>query len=694
MHPNKFLFIFAAGLTSVQLQANTRPNFVWFMTEDVSADYLSLYNALGQGALTPNVRKLAQEGVIFNNAFSNAPVSSPARSTIFSGCYANKLGVGLHRKYQAVDLPSTLKMFPAYLREAGYYTTNSDKKDYNYKETSGTWDIGAAADDAWRTRSVATQPFFHVLTSILSHESKMHFSPSVMNETPTRYSPDSVVVAPNHPNTPLFRYSYAYFYDRIDDADAKLGELIDRLREDEVLDDTFIFYFGDNGGTLPGTKGYATEMGLHVPLVVYVPKNWRDSINLHINSRVNGFVSFIDFAPTLLHLAGIEPPKLMDGKPFLGKDVTAQEVENKNESYGYGDRFDELYAFTRTLRKGNFNYIRNFQPYHPEGLFVNYRYKMAAFEEWKDMYDQGTLNNIQRRFFEPQSPEELYDISVDPYETNNLAYQSAYSGKLHELRNQLSAKMIELNDIGMYPESEWIEKAGSTPYVYSFQNALKIQKYIAVANLMFLPFSEAKPAIELALQSNDPVEKYWGLTVCCYFGEEAVSLKNLAVPLLNHASVYVAGRAIVFLTLLQEINTTTSVYNLLKKANTNPKKIQILNDAAFLKNKFGYVFDFTGINIGTNGDVVNRAKYLASQYFTAAYDDETINLKLWVNANQLFIRQQSPEKVTIQVFNTQGQLLMSDEFSILEYSKKYNFEGISIVTVRNESSQSVFKLVI
>ncbi|MFA5417294.1 MAG: sulfatase [Bacteroidales bacterium] len=694
MHPNKILLIFAAGLVSAQSEANTKPNFVWFMTEDVSADYLSLYNALGQGASTPNVRKLAQEGVIFNNAFSNAPVSSPARSTLFSGCYANKLGVGLHRKYQAVDLPATLKMFPAYLREAGYYTTNSDKKDYNYRETTGTWDNGAAAEDAWRTRPVATQPFFHVLTTMLSHEGTMHFSSSAMTEIPTRYNPDSVVVAPNHPNTSLFRYSYASFFDKIDDADAKLGQLIDRLKVDGVLDDTFIFYFGDNGGTLPGTKGYVTEMGLHVPLVVYVPLNWRDSINLPVNSRVSGFVSFIDFAPTLLRMAGIDPPAMMDGQAFLGKQVNAQELENRNESYGYGDRFDELYAFTRTLRKGNYNYIRNFQPYHPEGLFVNYRYKMAAFNEWKSMYDQGILNDVQRRFFEPQQPEELYDISVDPYETNNLATQPAYAGKLLELRNQLSAKMITLNDIGMYPESEWIEKAGSAPYVYSFQHALNIQKYITVANLMFLPFSDARPAIELALQSDDPVEKYWGLTVCSYFGEEAVSLKDLAVPLLSHPSVYVAGRAIVFLSLLQEVNTTTSVYNLLKKANTNPRKVQLLNDAAFLKDKFGYVFDFTGISTGTNGDVVNRVKYLTTPELTTVDNSKSVNMKLWVNDNQLFIHQQCPGKATIQVFDTKGVMLMSDEFSNLEYSKKLTFKGLLIVAVKNETSQSVFKVVI
>ena len=161
---------------------------------------------------------------------------------------------------------------------------------------------------------------------------------------------------PNHPNTKLFRYTYATFYDRIQDSDKELGELMNMLEADGELDNTFIFYFGDNGGSLPGSKGYTTETGLNVPLVIYVPKKWRNKLSLKIGTRTNGFVSFMDFGPTLLHLAGISVPKEMDGIPFLGEDISLQKLEARDEVYGYGDRFDELYAFNRTLRKGNFKY--------------------------------------------------------------------------------------------------------------------------------------------------------------------------------------------------------------------------------------------------------------------------------------------------------------------------------------------------
>ena len=603
-------FYATASVVPFQLMAQ-KPNFVWFMTEDVSSYYLSLFSGNGQGAETPNVRKMAQEGIIFNNAFSNAPVSSPARSTIFTGCYANKLGVGLHRKAQVVDLPEELKMFPAYLREAGYFTTNSTKKDYNCRETIDMWDNGVAAEDAWRTRPDKSKPFFHVVTNMLSHEGALHFPLSSLTDKKTIYDPGKVLLDPNHPNTELFRYTYASFFDKIDESDIKFGEMMDKLKADNELDNTFVFYFGDNGGAMPGTKGYTNERGLHVPLVVYIPLKWRDKIDIPINSKVNGFVNFIDFAPTLLRLAGLQIPRMMDGKPFLGTDIKLTELEDRDETYGYGDRFDELYAFTRTLRKGNFKYVRNFQPYQSAGLFNNYRYEMEAFKQWRELFEQRKLNAVQSHFFEVQKPEELYDISSDPYETINLVENANFKKKKEELRALLSNKLISLNDVGLYPESEWIAKAGSKPYEYTNLHKRQIQEYISIANLMFVPFSEAKRDIEKALQSTDPVAKYWALTVCSFFGKDALSMKHLSFYLLNDPTVFVSSRAIVFLSLLECIDTQKIVLDLLKRTSTDSQKVLVLNDAAFLKEKFGYTFDLKALKLGSDKDVKNRILYLS-----------------------------------------------------------------------------------
>lgn len=613
---NKLLICCTLGSNAAFMVAQSqeaRPNIVWFMTEDVSSYYLSLYNNDGQGASTPNVRRMAQEGIIFNNAFSNAPVSSPARSTLITGCYANKLGSSFHRREQPVEMPGDLKMFPSYLKDAGYYTTNSTKKDYNCVETPNMWNDGKAPVDGWRNRPDKTKPFFHVLTSTLSHESTSHFPLSALSTKKTSYDPSRVIVAPNHPNTELFRYTYAKFFDDIDKADAKLGEMMEQLKEDRELDNTFIFYFGDNGGILPGSKGYTYETGLHVPLVVYIPKKWRDKINLPIAGRVNGFVSFVDFAPTMLHLAGLKIPEKMDGKAFMGTDIKADELESRDETYGYGDRFDELYEFTRTVRKGNFKYKRNFQPYQPEGLFAYYRYEMEAYMEWRKLYEEGKLNAAQRRFFEPQKPEELFDLSKDPYELTNLALQPAYKNKLLELRTKLTNKMISLNDIGMYPESEWIDKAGANPYLFAKAHSDKTKEYISVANLIFSPFNLVKKQLEKALNSNDPVTKYWALSVCAGFGDDAKSMIKFAMPLLKDESVCVNSRAVVFLSLLKGTDTQKEMSAVVLKAKTIPQILLVLNDAAILKDRLSYTFDFTNVVDYSNLNVKKRLEYLSGK---------------------------------------------------------------------------------
>ena len=152
-------------------------------------------------------------------------------------------------------------------------------------------------------------PFFHVYTNAVTHEGKLQFKENALKEIPTHNDPASVTVHPYHPDTELFRYTYATFYDRIQDSDTALGKLIEMLENDDELDNTFVFYFGDNGGSLPGTKGYTTEGGLQVPLVVYVPRKWRDFLPVKVGQRADGFVSFMDLGPTLLHLAGISIPE-------------------------------------------------------------------------------------------------------------------------------------------------------------------------------------------------------------------------------------------------------------------------------------------------------------------------------------------------------------------------------------------------
>ena len=574
-------FLGLMSVSSVFSQTDGRPNFVWMMGEDTAPHFMGLYND-GLGAKTPNIDYMAENGIVFENAYSNAPVSSAARSTLITGCYAPKFGISFHRKLELLNMPEEFHMFPTYLRRAGYFTANSSKTDYNCVLDTNAWDMIKSNLGDWRKRKDKNQPFFFVRTNAASHESCLHFTAKQMNERKTVHDANSVNLLPVHPDTPLFRYTYATFYDKIQKVDSELGKMIEMLREDGVLDNTFIFYFGDNGGSLPGSKGYTGETGLKVPLVVYVPEKWRDKLPVKCGGRVHGFVSFMDLGPTLLHLAGLDIPAHMDGTPFLGKDITEKEMNDRDVVYGYGDRFDELYAFNRTVRKGNFKYSRNFQPYHSKSLFAFYRYKQLAFKEWKELYENGKLNDIQSAFFKPQGAEELYDLSNDPFETRNLASLPEYKGKLKELRGILDKNMIKQCDLGLLPECVWLEEGRENPYGYGRKSRQRIKKIKAVADMELGNFKSVCPTLKKSLNSDDPVERWWALTVCASFGKEAESLKEMVEKMLSDDISYVRARAMVFLSMFGKEFSKDDLMKVLGKTKADSESLLIMNDVAFM----------------------------------------------------------------------------------------------------------------
>ncbi len=446
MHRTLLITFFAVFYSFIHA-AQDRPNIVWVVTEDNSIHYLRLYSE--GGAAMPTIERLADKGLVFNNAFSNAPVCSVARSTIISGCYGPRTFAQFHRRSVKVPMPDGLHMFPWYLRQAGYYTTNNSKEDYNYIKGDGVWD--ESSNKASFRKREPGQPFFHVQNFGTTHEGKLHFSEEQMRNQKTKTDPETVEVFPFHPDTPLFRYTNAKYRDLHQQVDAEMGKFLKQLEEDGLMDDTFIFYYGDHGGVLPGSKGYIYERGLHVPMVVYVPKNWRHLVPAERGSRIDGFVQFVDLGPTVLNLAGLSVPSPMDGKPFLGKGVTLDELNSRDTTYGYADRFDEKYDFVRSIRKGKYKYMRNYLPFNVDGLQNNYRYKMLAYEEWRDLYKAGKLTPEQAQFFEPRPVEALFDVESDPFELKNLAGERQLREVLISMRVALRERERGMPDLSFIP---------------------------------------------------------------------------------------------------------------------------------------------------------------------------------------------------------------------------------------------------
>ena len=580
------------GCAVAALQSKDKPNIVWLTTEDNSANWYRLYNP--KGAPMPNIERLAKEGLVFNNAYSCGPVCSVARSTIISGCYVSRLGAQYHRKQVPVAMPDSVRMFPWYLRQAGYYTTNNRKEDYNFlnSEKEGVWDE-SSNKATYRNRKPG-QPFFHVQNYGHTHESSLFKS---VPDAQLKTFSSSVELFPYHPDTPLFRNKYAHYLNLQTEVDAEIGKLIVQLEADGLMDNTFIFHYGDHGGVLPGGKGYAHNDGLQVAMVVYVPKNFQHLVPAKRGSRIDGFIEFVDLSATVLNLAGVEIPRGIDGKPFLGKGVTLKELNSRDTAFGYAERFDEKYDMVRFLRKGKYTYLRSYQPFNFDGLHNFYRYKQPAFRQWRDMYKAGKLNTAQSAFFEPRPPECLYDLEKDPHEVNNLADDPAYAAVLRQMRRLLRQRLKSMPDVGFVPEPVFVAESGGNGKAFGRKNKQLISRLVDISDLQVLPFPKARPQIEKALNSREPLERYWGLITCGTFGEKADVFHEKAKELAaSDVNLLVRARAAEFLGLTGGADPRPVLIDVLNKTDDPIEANLILNSVVLLRDgKAGIDFDFSTV---------------------------------------------------------------------------------------------------
>lgn len=591
------------------------PNIVWITSEDNSVHYMDLYTE--GGAPTPNIEALADHGLLFSNAFSNGPVCSVARSTLISGCYAPRIGANFHRREKRVPMPDGLEMFPAYLRKAGYYTTNNSKEDYNIIKGDSVWNESSKTAH-WRNRKDG-QPFFHVFNIATTHESRLHFTAEMMNSYTPVTDTASFQLFPIHPHTALFTYTNAYYRDKIMEMDREVGEVVAELEEAGLMENTIIFYYGDHGGVLPGSKGYLYETGLHVPLVVYIPDKYKHLAGQGKENSVEGFVSFVDFGPTVLHLAGIEVPDAMDGKPFLGTGITTEEMNLRDETFGYADRMDEKYDMVRSYRKGRYKYIRSYHPYQFDGLMTNYRHIMLASQEWLTLFREGKLNTLQARFFKPRPAEMLFDLANDPLETRNLSDDHAYSEILSDMRNGLESWVKGMPDLSFYPEHVLVEKAFYNPVAFGREHIEQILSYINTANLQLKTFNEAKPGILSALGAEDPWSRYWGMIVCSSFGipdrelvQVAREMRFTDPELLNRVM------AAEFLGLTGIDNPVNIMTSAMYATENGTEALEILNSIVLMQDgEMHYDFDLDpdrlNEEVRSHPQVARRLKYLLQE---------------------------------------------------------------------------------
>ncbi len=498
----------ACGVPSPGSAPRSRPNILWITAEDMNCQLGCYGDAY---AVTPNLDRLAARGVRYTGAFATAPVCSPARSCLITGMYATTLGT--HNLRSTFPIPDAVLGFPALLRAAGYYCTNNVKTDYNTSSErrliEESWDE-CSARAHWRGRGPG-RPFFAVFNCMDTHQSRafeFHEPELARRLKPhERRDPAKAPLPPYYPDTPAARAAVARFYDGITLMDRDhVGRLLAELEEDDLAEDTIVFFYGDNGMGLPRGKRTLYDSGLKVALIVSFPEKYRSWAPAAPGGTCERLVSFLDFAPTVLSLAGVPVPSHMQGTPFLGPAAR----HGPDAVFGARDRVDEAFDLSRSVRDRRWLYIRNYMPHLSAAQPERFSDQSALRREILKLAGEGRLGDAPMTYARPRKPlEELYDTEADPHQIRNLADSPAHGGILERMRKRLHDWILETRDLGFLPETEMARRsAGSPPSSMARRyDAYPLDRIMAAADLVGRA-GAAERQLEL-LADADPAVRYW-----------------------------------------------------------------------------------------------------------------------------------------------------------------------------------------
>ena len=427
-------------LAAASLRAEPRPNILWLVAEDINPRYFGAYG--DRLADTPTVDRLARENTRFTSCHSTAPVCAPARFCLITGRYAASFGPAQHMRAVAA-LPPGVRTFPSILREAGYFTSNNAKMDYNARvDLADTWDQNGATAH-WRQRK-SGQPFFSVFNFNGTHESaNWPEGGDVSDElrkkaSLPRWAPDNTEARAQLANNYLIARKY----------DDWIKERLAELAADGLTESTIVFLYGDNGGTFLRTKRFLYDEGTHVPLVIVIPALWREHARVE-PGVVAELVSFVDFAPTVLSLAGVTIPAGLPGRSIAGPERRGA----PEFVFAHRDRMGEGHDIARAVKDARWCYIRNYLPWQPHGeVMGQYAFRSPAYRAWQRAYSENALTEVQSAFWRAKSPEELHDLQTDPEQIDNLAGNPAHRDRLLRMRAALRAHILATHDNGFMPE--------------------------------------------------------------------------------------------------------------------------------------------------------------------------------------------------------------------------------------------------
>ena len=546
-----------------------RPNILWVSVEDINP-LLGCYG--DRYARTPNLDALAADGIRYTNAHSMAPVCSVSRAAIITGVVSFALGTHHHRS--TIAAPEHLRLLPAYLRDAGYFTSNCVKTDYNLAGTSNAQSdaaapLSAAAWNAWsgsahwRQRG-AGQPFFAVYNYTECHSFVTKDSDeTILAERLTLLQPDDfhdpeqAPLPPYHPDIPEFRKAWSRYYDAVTQIDYHVGRHVAELQEDGLWDDTIVVFWADHGTGMLRAKHWGWEQGDHVPLIVRFPPRWQHLAPAAPGAVVEDPVTTLDLTASTLSMVGLPVPDYMHSRPVLcaGAAGAGGAVHRPYVVTGR-DRLDTRFELVRAVRARHLRYQRNFFPHLPYFPYETSIYWSGYIHAWDRLARAGKLVGPQRQIAAQRKPfEELYDGASDPWFVDDLVPAGEHAAVVDEMRRQLYDWMIEHRDLGLIDEPELHERAAGGPLWLVGQQCDNYEDILDTADLSRRGAGQRAELLR-RLDDADSAIRFWAVTglvvlrcddqavvdaFTAALGDPAVSVRIAAADGLIRLRRYAAG---------------------------------------------------------------------------------------------------------------------------------------------------------
>ena len=449
------LFLLYGSAKFPPVPANA-PNVVFVIADDVNWNDVGCYgNAKIQ---TPNIDRLARQGIRFTNVFLTASSCSPSRTSILTGRYPHNTGSPeLH-----TPLPRHLPLLPEALRKQGYYTALAGKW-HEGPATRRAYDTllvdrtanGEGAEEQWVNLMRARpkeKPFFFWLAAIDAHR------PWSAHQYGHKHDPKTdVVIPPSLVDTPETRQDLAAYYDEIARLDYYVGELEKELARQGILDNTIFVFMSDNGRPFPGSKTRVYDTGMKTPFII----KWPGGIaNRNVTS--SGLVSSIDIAPTLLTLTDVAIPETMQGRSF---DALLKKPATPFRQYVFSEHnWHDYAAYERAVRSKDFLYLINKRPDLDNGGSIDVNQSPSA-KALKEARKAGKLSSFQNDvFLAPRPTEEFFDCREDPIQARNEVNNPKFADEVARLRRVLTQWQDETGD--SFPEKptpDWYHRETGKP---------------------------------------------------------------------------------------------------------------------------------------------------------------------------------------------------------------------------------------